>query len=247
MKRTLYRHLHRRLRPYSGRWSSRVATAVLAVPDRQVPRWSPGGEWVELQTGRYWALALAPGVQRVMVRTWGREQVGYADSQNVLLSGVLTDGQGSVADKKHRLYTWAEPGTLTADLLTGDHPAEVYWRYFDEVADRFDRLVGHSQDCVDYPATDPAHPGYTRRTLDLRPACELRPDGQSWALSIQMALSPHPEHYWWDLARATDVLAAISRAYGMPHSRLSSREHDHRTEPLWHHGWDWIGRAAGHS
>lgn len=241
MKRTLYRRLHRTVRPFSGPWSSRVATAVLTAPDSRVSRWSPGDGWIELQTGQYWVRPTTGGACRVLVRTFGRRQVGHTEDQDVLLSGVITgSGHGVIADKKHRLYQVAEPGTLAAQPLTADHPAQRYWTYVLDVDERFARIVEHAQDSVDYPLRDPQRPGHTLRTLGLAPACELQPDGRSWVLSLALALSPRLDAYWWDLARCTDVLAAVSRAYQVPHIRLYSRDVPEVTDPLWHHEWNRI-------
>lgn len=106
MKRTLCRRLHQHARP-SARCSTRCAvTAAWTVPDRRVPRWSPGEDWIEVQTARMWLRAAGPGAHQALVRTWGLTDGTYND-QPVLLSGRLTDYHGYVADKHHKLYSVA--------------------------------------------------------------------------------------------------------------------------------------------
>jgi hypothetical protein len=134
MKRSLYRRLHRTLHPFLGhRHAMRVATAVLTVPDRAVPRWSPGAGWVELSTARYWVRAEPPG-ERGLVRTWARDTDGRYTDQPVLVSG-LTEHHGSIVDKPHRAYRHMRPDTMRIDRLTAGHPAEMYWRYFHSVGE----------------------------------------------------------------------------------------------------------------
>jgi hypothetical protein len=228
MKRSLYRRLHRTLHPFLGHArAKRVATAVLTVPDPTVPRWLPGPGWTELATARYWARP-APGGDLVMVRTWGHDENGYTDDE-VLATGLLTDFHGSVADKHHRIHSLAEPGTVRTELVHGEHPAERYRLYHEAVTERFEYVVEQAQDAVDYP------PRY--RSLGVRPDVELRPDGWSWACSLHLDLSPDPAEYWWDLARAVDVLSRVARTCRVPRIALYRDNPYPVTDPLWHHGW----------
>lgn len=228
MKRSLYRRLHRTLRPYLGhRDAMRVATAVLTIPDPAVPRWSPGDGWIEMATARYWIRPEADG-DRGLVRGWARDAAGHHTDQQALVSG-LTEYHGSVVDKPHRAYQHMQPATLRIDPCTDDHPAEQYWRYFAAFADGFGDQVERTQDEVDYPLR--------YRTLWLRPDVELHPDGTAWVCSLELALSPNPHHYWWDLARATDVLAQVARRYRVPRLALYGDNPHQVTDPLWHRGW----------
>jgi len=228
MKRSLYRRLHRTLHPFLGRrHGMRVATAVFTVPDPAVPRWSPGVGWVEMATARYWVSAEPPG-ERGLVRAWALDRAGRYTDEPALVSG-LTEHHGSVVDKPHRAHHHMRPGSIRVDPLTGDHPADRYWRYFRTVTDGFVRQVEQAQDAVDCP------PRY--RTLQLRPDVELHPGGGAWVCSLELALSGHLDEYWWDLARATDVLARLARHYRAPHLALYADTPRQVTDPLWHRGW----------
>lgn len=239
MKRSLYRRLHHTLHPFLGHaHAKRAATAVLVVPDPAVPRWSPGCGWVEMATARYWARP-APGGDLVMVRTWGRDENGYNNDQ-VLATGLVTTFHATMADKAHRIYSFSQPGTVRTEPVDAQHPAERYRLYHDAVAERFVRTVEQAEDAVDYP--------WRYRTLCFRLDVELCPDGRSWVCSLDIALSPDPTEYWWDLARATDVLSRVARVYHVPRVALY-RENPYRvTDPLWHHGWAELNaqHATGH-
>ena len=127
---------------------------------------------------------------------------------------------------------------MRAEPLGADHPAERYRLYHETATEQFAHAVKQAQDAVDYP------PRY--RSLWLRPDVELNPGGQSWVCSLELALSPHPDEYWWDLARATDVLAAVARGYQVPLVLLSREKPRPVTDPLWHHGWAALNaRRAG--
>lgn len=229
MKRTLYRGLHRRLRRYSGPTSAAVATVVLTVPDPQVPRWSPGPDWTEMSTARLWMRPIDDDRVQVMARSNQRQTTALVDDRDVLLTGI-TDELGTVADKKHRLYSVAEPGSLHAEPIADDHPAERYWRAFVDTSRDFHERVQQLQDQVDQPMR--------YRTLDLWPTCELRPDGHSWAMSLDVTLRSHtPEAYWSDLARAADVIAALSRSHRARQVQIYSGDVAHLVDPLAHNGW----------
>lgn len=226
MKRSLYKHLHHTLHSRNAH-CMRIATAVMVVPDTEVPRWSPGPGWTEMETARMWAKPTAGGLL-VTVMTHGREADGYREDDMVLATGVVTDFLGSLADKRHRIYGYAKPGTLHTELLTPDHPAQKYFGHYLEFVTHFEQTVEHAQDAVDFPL------GY--RTLSLRREIELRPDGQSWVCSLEVMLSPRPVCYWEDLAICTDVLMATARTYGKPRIALYRENPYPITDPLWHHG-----------
>jgi hypothetical protein len=92
--------------------------------------------------------------------------------------------------------------------------------------------VEETQNAVDYPLR--------HRTLWLRPDVELHPGGEAWVCSIELALSPVPNEYWWDLARATDVLADLARRYRVPRTALYRDTPRQVTNPLWHRGWAYL-------
>lgn len=228
MKHSLYRRLHGVLHPYLGRRRAmRVATAVLTIADPAVPRWSPGAGWVEMATARYWVRGEAGG-ERGLVRAWALDANGHYTDTPALVSG-LTDAHGSVIDKPHRAHRHMLPGTLRVDPLGVGHPAETYWRHFETFADAFTQHVERAQADVDYPLR--------YRTLSLDPAVELHPRGTAWVCSVQLALSPDPQKYWSDLARATDVLAQLARHYRVPRLALYRDAPRAVADPLGHEGW----------
>lgn len=232
MKRSLYRRLHRTAHPYLGyRRAMRVATAVLTVPDPAIPRWSPGAGWVEMATARYW-VRTEPDGERGLVRAWTLDAAGQYTDERALVSG-LTDYHGSIIDKPHRAYQHMQPRSIRIDPLTDQHLAETYWRYFETFADGFTHQVELAQDAVDYPLR--------YRSLWLRPDVELHPGGAAWVCSLELALSPDPHEYWWDLARTTDVLTQLARHYRVPRLALYGDTPRQVTDPLWHCGWAELG------
>ncbi|MDT7784993.1 MAG: hypothetical protein QOF58_3412 [Pseudonocardiales bacterium] len=206
----------------------RVATAVLTVADPAVPRWSPGTGWVEMATARYWIRAEARG-ERGLVRAWALDDNAQYTDDPALVSG-LTTSHGSIVDKPHRAHQHMLAASLRVDPLVDGHPAETYWRYFETFADTFTRHVDRAQAEVDFPLR--------YRTLSLDPHVELHPRGTAWVCSVQLALSPDPQNYWWDLARATDVLAQLARHYRVTRLALYSTAPPAVADPLWHQGWD---------
>ncbi|MCO1575539.1 hypothetical protein M8C13_07175 [Crossiella sp. SN42] len=228
MKRSLYRRLHHTLHPYLGhRTAMRVATAVFTVPDPDVPRWTPGPGWIEMATGRYWVRAEPEG-ERGLLHTWTLDAHGHYTDQPALVSGV-TDCHAAIVDKAHRAYDYLQAGTMRIVPCPTKHPAHQYWQYVEAFTEKFGRQVKQLHNAVDYPL------GY--RTLYLQPRVELRLDGRSWVCSVEVALSPERSYYWWDLARATDVLSQLVRHYRVPHIALYCETPYPVTNPLWHRGW----------
>lgn len=183
----------------------------MVVPDAAVPRWSPGPGWMEMATARMWAKPAADGLL-VAVRTYGRDADGYATNDEVLATGLVLDLYGSLADKRHRIYQYAEPGALRTELIEPDQPAERYRAYWLEFTARFEQTIEQTQDEVDFPPRE--------RTLDLRPEVSLRPDGRSWVCSVDVSLSPKRSYYWWDLACCTEVLVSTARVRDLAYRDL---------------------------
>lgn len=144
----------------------------------------PGG--VELATARYRVRA-GPHGERGLVRAWALEENRQYTDQPAPMSG-LTEYYGSVVDKPHRAYHYMQPDSMRIDPLTGDHPADRYWRYFEVFADGFIHRVERTQDAVDYLLR--------QRTLQLRTDVELHPDGGAWVCSLELSLPPNLDEYW---------------------------------------------------
>jgi hypothetical protein len=119
-KRALRRRLHRSMafRGYLGA----VVVTMRTVPHFDIPRWSPGPEWIEAAAGYCWFKPCADGQHEVMVYTYDREAADQNQYREALVSAkVPWDSYwGTFVDKPHRIYNWALDGTLRTQEASGE-------------------------------------------------------------------------------------------------------------------------------
>jgi hypothetical protein len=223
MYRSVRRRLLRALQPYQPNRSFWQATAIVLLPATYTaaePRWSPGPEFVELDTASKWGRRTPDGRLHAVVRSTDRHT-----SQPVLISGALSAadllGFGGITDKPHRLRWMAEPGTLAELRLTDAHPAMLYERWTASLAEAAEHrlaLSGIPEECC-------AGAELTRR-----------PDGR---YQLVLALSAWSSYFAGDVDDISRALTSITRSYG-PGTRLKLYRPDVDTavtDPLYAEAW----------
>lgn len=239
MKRTLYQSLIRAIGQH-GKDRQRQVTAIWRCPPC-APVWSPGADWVELDTASLWARRMDDGCTEVLVLTSTLDETGRYRDDEALIYAVLDhqDGIGvsSVSDKHHKVYTWAKPGTARPYVVFAQpdvpmHPAEIYWRYVEAVE------AGFIEEAVNAAGA--------RRYFDVffYTRTARHPNG-SFLLGFETDLSQHrtcpdPDtgrrEFWWDAARFADVVATVSATYGTQVRVAPDTSCRDVNDPLWRAG-----------